>query len=153
MNDLDLHNESQRKLGEELRSYFIVELARCGNVSKAAAFIGTSRQRIYEWRRQHPKFKEDWDHTMETWIDRIESIGIQQAIDGNTSMIQFLLRSWRRDRYDAEMQLRLALPRELAHRFYDFSGSLIHQADDADVVELPSPGAATDGPNELLPST
>ncbi|MDE3023579.1 MAG: terminase [Pseudomonadota bacterium] len=64
------------------REEFIAELAKSGNVAKAAKKIGLSRSRVYELRDVDKKFADEWNEAIETGIDNLEEEARRRAYNG-----------------------------------------------------------------------
>lgn len=68
-------------------------------VARAAKAVGVSRKTVYNWRDAHPEFKDAFDDVQDSITDEIEKTGVAKALDGDVTMIIFMLKSRRREVY------------------------------------------------------
>jgi hypothetical protein len=84
------------------RKRFLAVIAEGASVSAAYKSAGISREAVYAWRRDDPKFREDWDGAFEEGTDKFEDQLRVLAADKNLAAIQFALRARRPERYDRQ---------------------------------------------------
>ena len=72
------------KLTKERRERFLLALANTGSVTTAVAVAGTSRTRVYEFRKADPTFAIAWEEAEESAVDRLEleDEARRRAVDG-----------------------------------------------------------------------
>ena len=78
-------------------------LAEGGSVTQAARAIGIARKNVYAWRNKDEQFKADWDDAVEQGTDLLEDVAVRRAKDHSDSLLIFLLKGRRKERY-AERQ-------------------------------------------------
>lgn len=71
----------------------------------AAAAVGVSRQTLYNWQDQNARFAERWKDAQESITDQIEATAIEKALAGDSGLLQFLLKSRRRNPYQERHEL------------------------------------------------
>jgi len=74
--------------------------ANQGRISKSCEMVGISRMTYYNWRKKHPKWAKQIDEIENNFIEAIKVKGISLAIEGNTSMIQFILKNKLSDEFN-----------------------------------------------------
>ena len=70
----------------------------------AAKSVGVSRQTLYNWRDENPDFNSAWDDIQESITDEIERSAISRAIEGDTTLSIFMLKTRRRDVYQERIE-------------------------------------------------
>lgn len=70
------------KLTPEKLSAFCAALAETGQVSKACAAVGISRQTAYGWREDLPEFAEAWDKALKISTGVLEDEAVRRGHDG-----------------------------------------------------------------------
>ena len=98
------HNNGVRKVYPRARtriwrSAFLKALAKTPNVSLAAKAAGVSARTAYNHRDDDPVFGEQWLDALNRSVDKVEAKVFQQAIDGDTQLQMFILKSHRRQIY------------------------------------------------------
>lgn len=61
---------------------FLVELAKCGNVTAASAAAGFSRVSAYRAREKNAQFAKAWDDAVEKAMDALEAEAYRRAFEG-----------------------------------------------------------------------
>lgn len=61
---------------------FLLELARCGNVTQAARKAKLGREALYLKRRKEPDFKAAWDEAATMGVDALEDEARRRAYEG-----------------------------------------------------------------------
>lgn len=89
----------RRRLVEEWRPIFIATLRASGNVRLACKAAGISRETAMRHRGFSKDFADEWDIAIEDAIDLLEAEAWKRAKGGSDSMIQFLLKALRRDKF------------------------------------------------------
>jgi hypothetical protein len=91
------------KVTPEKKAKFLSVLAEGGSVTQAARAIGVARKNVYEWRNKDEQFKADWDDAVEQGTDCLEDEAVKRAKDHSDTLLIFLLKARRKERY-AERQ-------------------------------------------------
>lgn len=83
----------------------VIEMLESGKgAANAAKAVGVTRKTLYNWRDQNESFRARWDDTQEGVTDGIEETAIEKAMDGDTTLLIFLLKSRRRSVYRESME-------------------------------------------------
>lgn len=61
---------------------FLLALAISANVTQSCRVSGLDRQTAYDWRRNDPKFAENWDQALELGTDALEDEAIRRGTEG-----------------------------------------------------------------------
>jgi len=64
-----------------------------------------SRATAYLWREKDAEFARAWDDAKEDGVDRLEDIAKQRAFDGSDTLVIFLLKANRPDKYRDTQQI------------------------------------------------
>lgn len=75
------------------------KLAEGRSITAAMASAGLSRYQYYNWRETIPGFAEAADQAIEAGTDRLEDIAATRAEEQSDTLIIFLLKARRRDKY------------------------------------------------------
>jgi hypothetical protein len=70
------------RLTKARQAGFLKTLAGTGNVTAAAALAGTSRTRVYEFRKIDPAFAAAWDEAEEMAADALEAEARRRGVEG-----------------------------------------------------------------------
>ncbi|MDQ4146167.1 MAG: hypothetical protein M3120_00470, partial [Pseudomonadota bacterium] len=82
---------------------FLSVLAEGGSVTLAARAISIARKNAYAWRNKDEQFKADWEDAVEEGTDLLEDVAVRKAMDHSDTLLIFLLKGRRKQRY-AERQ-------------------------------------------------
>lgn len=91
-------NASQRFQGE-WAPLFLVELRNSGNVRQSCEKAGVGRKTVYEHRDRDPEFAAAWADAVEDACDELEKIARQRATTVSDTLLIFLLKAHRPERY------------------------------------------------------
>ena len=91
------------KVTPEEKAMFLSVLAEGGSVTQAATAIGVARKNVYAWRNKNEQFTADWEDTVEQGTDSLEDEAVKRAKDYSDTLLIFLLKGRRKERY-AERQ-------------------------------------------------
>ena len=69
------------------------------SISAAVRAAGIARSTYYEWRNTHPDFAAAADDAIEEGTDALEDEGKRRAMNGSDTMLIFLLKGRRREKY------------------------------------------------------
>ena len=88
------------------RDVFLATLRDTGNVAYACRTADVCRSTAYLRRDKDPKFASLWDDALEDGLDLLEAVARRRAIEGSDTLLIFLLKANRpekyRDRYPLE---------------------------------------------------
>lgn len=79
---------------------FLECLLKCHAPADAALMIGVSRATVYNWKKDDQEFDANWIDAVETALDKVESAVFANALAGDSSSQQFLLKHRRRSVYN-----------------------------------------------------
>jgi hypothetical protein len=80
-----------------------------GNVRLSADAAGVDRSTPYKLAQRDPSFQAAWEAAEQDAIDVLEATARKRALAGSDSLLQFLLRGLRPERYGAAVDVRLEL--------------------------------------------
>ena len=92
-------------LNKKKKELFLAELREGWSVTRAARAAGMSRATAYLWREKDAEFARAWDDAKEDGVDRLEDIAKQRAFDGSDTLVIFLLKANRPDKYRDTQQI------------------------------------------------
>ena len=96
----------------EKEARFLEALTAGASVRAAAYAAGIARSVAYEWRREDAGFHERWDAAIEEGTDALEDAARERAIAVSDTLLIFLLKARRpekyRDRYDVRAKISLS---------------------------------------------
>jgi hypothetical protein len=78
---------------------FLKSLARNPNISEACAVSGIPRRSVYDLRAADETFASEWDAALDASVDRVEETAFRMANEGDSGMVQFVLKAFRPSRY------------------------------------------------------
>ncbi len=87
------------KLTAEKKRKFLELLAELGNATHAAEGIDVTRQCLYNARKNDPEFAEAWGAAHDLGNESLEDIARQRAKDGSDTLLIFLLKGARPEKY------------------------------------------------------
>lgn len=87
------------KLSFKKREVFLSELATGQSVSAAAHRIGVTRQALYKLRGNDAEFSAAWEDAYESGTDNLEDEAVKRAKDSSDTLLIFLLKGRRPDKY------------------------------------------------------
>ena len=90
------HREVDRAQGKEL---FLAWLATGLAPAAAAEKANVSRTTVYAWKKEDSEFDAKWVDAVETALDKVESAMFMNALAGDTSNQQFIMKHRRRSVY------------------------------------------------------
>ncbi len=83
----------------EWRPLFLADLAKNGNVWAACRAAGIDRKTAYNHRDQSPEFAAAWDVALQDAIDILEAVAAERARKSSDTLLIFLLKAHRPDKY------------------------------------------------------
>lgn len=84
---------------KEMKKKFLIKYSRTGVLTQSAEAAGTTAQQIRRWLAKDEKFLRKFDQMQEKFVDRLEMVAVQRAIDKSDSLLQMLLRANRPQKY------------------------------------------------------
>ena len=69
------------------------------SIAAACSAAGIGRTMFFEWRRDDPEFAEQCEAAIEQGTDKLEDIARQRAAEGSDTLLIFLLKGRRPDKY------------------------------------------------------
>ena len=91
---------------------FLETVRATGNVRLAADSVGIHRTTPYARAERDPEFAAAWAAANEAAVDVLEAEARRRALSGSDSLLAFLLRAHRPERYGASVAVKLDVRRE-----------------------------------------
>jgi F420-0:gamma-glutamyl ligase len=85
-----------------------------GTVTWATQAAGIDRSTWYLWLNNDPLFAREAEIAEQAVADELEAQAIKRAVEGDTTLIIFLLKNLKREKYGEKQQLILASPEVMA---------------------------------------
>lgn len=95
MSDFPTHPTSKKAW----RIRFLDALRLHGIVTQAALDAGIHRDTAYFERSQDPEFAKEWEAALDRGVDMLEDVATKRAYEGDTTMLIFLLKHRRPEKY------------------------------------------------------
>lgn len=106
---------------KKLQQIYELMKANQGRISKTCEQAGISRVTYYKWRKIHPEWAIKVDEIEKEFIEAIKVKAIQISLEGNTSMIQFMLSKRMPEEFGAPEKIAFTDPTgEFPYSFTDF---------------------------------
>lgn len=80
------------------------------SINAACKASGVARRTAYDWREADPEFRKAWDDAVETGTDELEDVAIARAKDSSDTLLIFLLKARRPDKYKDRVAKELSGP-------------------------------------------
>ncbi len=84
---------------ERWQQRFLESLREVPNVTTACAAAGVSRQAVYRTRDADSAFRDDWQAALDASVDELEARAFQLALEGDSRLVEFMLKSHRPNVY------------------------------------------------------
>jgi len=84
---------------------FIAALSEAGTVTEACRKSGVSRTTAYRARQQDEAFALQWADVEEEGTELLEKVAVQRAVDGSDTLMIFLLKSRRPQKYRENVKI------------------------------------------------
>lgn len=97
--------EQQKK-----RADFLEALGNQGNVVQACEATGVGRTTVYRWRKEDDDFAKAWDEAFGLGIEALEAEALRRAFAGSDTLLIFLLKGNKPDRYKDRVASELSGP-------------------------------------------
>ena len=97
-----MRNEKKRKVTPpELtpKEAFLSALSKAANVSLACQESAISRQTAYRWKDEDKEFSSNWDQALDDGVDMLEGIALNRARKNSDTLMMFLLRAHKPQKY------------------------------------------------------
>jgi hypothetical protein len=95
-----------RKARRDWREDFLTALAEQGTVSKACDLVNIARTTAYRERQANEDFALAWADIESSVTEKLESKAVELALNGDTKMLEFLLKARRPETYrESKFQL------------------------------------------------
>jgi hypothetical protein len=102
------------------RLKFLDGLRMHGMVTQAAAEAGIHRNTAYFERQNDPVFAKEWQEALDRGVDMLEDVAKKRAYDGSDTLLIFLLKAHRPERYrETTRNLNITLTPEQATQLSD----------------------------------
>ncbi|GIV16005.1 MAG: hypothetical protein KatS3mg022_3422 [Armatimonadota bacterium] len=101
------------KKGRDWREKFLAALARGCSVSQAARLAGVSRQHAYRCRQRSNTFAQQWEDAWEQGTDALEDEAVRRALAGSDTLLMFLLKARRPEKYRDNVRVEHDASREM----------------------------------------
>ncbi len=86
------------------RAAFLKALDSGESVTKACNAAGIGRRTVYDWRSDDEKFAAEWEDAVETGTDVLEDEAVKRAKDGSDTLLIFMLKARRPDKFKDRWQ-------------------------------------------------
>lgn len=78
---------------------FLKSLRSCPNVTAACKAGRVGRQTVYSARKSDPAFAAAWQDALDASVDELEARAFQLALEGDSRLVEFMLRCHRPNPY------------------------------------------------------
>lgn len=111
-----LAERAQKEADEraQKQAQFLAAFRDSGNVRASCFAAGIARRTAYDWRDAYPDFAAQWDAALDDAIDVLEAVAQQRAKATSDTLLIFLLKAHRPDKYRETYNVRLLIERETA---------------------------------------
>ncbi|MCU7521939.1 MAG: hypothetical protein HF312_17120 [Ignavibacteria bacterium] len=100
----------QREVEKVLMTRVLSEFAKVGVIGVACDNVKVRRAAHNRWLQKYPKYKELYEELKERFVDGLESVAIQRAKEKSDSLLMFLLKAERREKYGDRTEINGNLP-------------------------------------------
>lgn len=76
----------------------------CGNRTRAAEMAGIDRKTHYDWLQDDPEYPARFAKAMEQAGDALEDVAFDRAMGGDTTLVIFLLKGAKPEKYRERVQ-------------------------------------------------
>lgn len=94
--------ESEKK---EIKKRFLITYSRTGNITASCERAGVAPRLIRDWLSKDPKFKAKFDEMQEKFIDSLEMVAVQRAMDKSDTLLLALLKANRPTKFRDNVKL------------------------------------------------
>lgn len=103
---------STPKKGGAWHGRFLEAFRQTGNVRLSAQGAGVDRTTVYRAAKADAEFAAAWREAEQDAIDTLEAVARQRALQTSDTLLIFLLKSLRPDRYRERIEMRVDMRRE-----------------------------------------
>jgi hypothetical protein len=103
------------QLTPKKREQYLAHLADGQSVTAASKAIGMTRQAMYARRKLEPDFAADWEDAVEAGTDGLEDEAIRRAKTGSDTMLIFMLKGRRPEKFKERVSTELSGKLEVSH--------------------------------------
>jgi hypothetical protein len=89
------------------QAVFVQALRKSPNITAACHAAGISRFTAYKYRENDEAFAAKWDEALDASVDKVEETAFRMANEGDSQMIQFVLKAHRGERYRETSRLEI----------------------------------------------
>lgn len=114
MSAINATPKKARKQAREWKPAFLRALANGGNIRAAALAAGVDRHTVYRARAASAEFAKEWDAALEDACDILEAVATERAKASSDTLLIFLLKAHRPEKYRETYNVRLLIEREAA---------------------------------------
>lgn len=93
-----------RKEAKVARRLFLIELKQSGIISVSARKVGLPPSLVYSWRERYPKFDERIEVILDEFVDAMESVAYQRAMEKSDTLLMAFLRAHRPEKYGNKIE-------------------------------------------------
>jgi len=93
---------------KELMKLVLSAYVTCGVIGKACDTAGVRRKTHYEWMAKHAKYRELFEELREKFVDGLEQVAIDRAMEKSDNLLMFLLKAERREKYGDRQDIALS---------------------------------------------
>jgi hypothetical protein len=133
------HASRKKEATKANKARFVKALLTGVSPGVAATAIGVARSTAYSWKHDDVEFSAVWDDAVETALDKVETVVMNEALAGNLQACEFTLKWRRRNVYNNTEENRLA---SVQNYFLDIT--MQEQLERLDRLGLPRPVIETD---------
>lgn len=105
VNEIEIPIATQDEMLQVLRNF-----AQLGVIGVACDKSGVRRKTHFDWCGKYPKYKAVYEELKERFVDGLEMVAIERAKEKSDSLLQLLLRSYRRDTFGDQSRLDINTP-------------------------------------------
>ena len=118
------------KRADEWRPVFLQMLRNTGNIRASANAAGVTRPTVYNHKRRSKEFAAAWDDAIQDAVDTLEAIAIDRARKGSDTLLIFLLKAHRPEKYRETVRTQHSGPNDEPVKFTLNIGNLGKENDD-----------------------
>ena len=90
---------------DQRKAQFLDTFREICNMSQAAEVAGIDRTTVYNWRRDDPNFKKQFEQAREDGAEALEDVAYQRAQEQSDRLIMALLKAYKPDRFGDRLDI------------------------------------------------
>ena len=94
-----------KKQLKEAMGKFLKHYAKYNNFTKACDYAVVGRKTVLLWMDKYPKFQDKFDDLHERFMDNLESVAIERAIEKSDALMTVMLKAGRPKKYREQHQV------------------------------------------------